>query len=110
LLLGTQELADLRLPGADRLLEQVLGNISLLLGHRQVVPDSAELLSRLAGSRGCWRVSWSTGRRTTRTRTSEPILDPELLMGLSPGSAVAIGFGAGRDASLVQIRAAGGER
>ncbi len=110
LLLGTQELADLRLPGADRLLEQVLGNISLLLAHRQVVPESAELLSRLAGTRGYWRVSWSTGRRTTRTRASEPVLDPELLMGLSPGSAVAIGFGAGRETSLVQVRALGGER
>ncbi len=110
LLLGTQELADLRLPGAERLLEQVLGNISLLLAHRQVVPDSAELVSRLAGTRGCWRVSWGSGGRTTRTRSREPVLDPELLMGLTPGFAVAIGFGAGREASLVQVRPAGGER
>ncbi len=110
LVLGTQELADLRLPGSERLLEQVLGNVSLLLAHRQVVPDSAELLSRLAGSRGCWRVSWGSGRRTTRTRSSEPVLDPELLMALSPGLAVAIGFGAGREASLVRVRRAGGER
>ncbi len=110
LLLGTQELADLRLPGAERLLEQVLGNVSLLLAHRQVVPDSAELLSRLAGTRGCWRVSWGGGGRTTRARASEPVLDPELLMELAPGFAVAIGFGAGREASLVRVRPAGGER
>ncbi len=110
LLLGTQELADLRLPGAERLLEQVLGNISLLLAHRQVVPDSAELVSRLAGTRGSWRVSWSSGGRTTRTRASEPILDAELLMGLPPGLAVAIGFGAARETSLVQVRPAGGDR
>ena len=110
LLLGTQELADLRLPGAERLLEQVLGNVSLLLAHRQVVPDSAELISRLAGTRGCWRVSWGNGGRTTRTRASEPVLDPEALMELAPGSAVAIGFGAGREASLVQVSPAGGER
>jgi type IV secretory pathway TraG/TraD family ATPase VirD4 len=110
LLLGTQELADLRLPGAERLLEQVLGNVSLLLAHRQVVPDSAELVSRLAGSRGCWRVSWAGGGRTTRTRTSEPLLEPELLMGLAPGLAVAIGFGPWREASLVRVKRAGGER
>jgi hypothetical protein len=110
LVLGTQELADLRLPGSERLLEQVLGNVSLLLAHRQVVPDSAELVSRLAGTRGCWRVSWGSGRRTTRTRASEPVLDPELLMELSPGVAVAIGFGAGREASLVRVGRAGGER
>jgi hypothetical protein len=110
LLLGTQELADLRLPGAERLLEQVLGNVSLLIAHRQVVPESADLVSRLAGSRGCWRVSWSSGRRTTRTRGDEPALDPELLMGLTPGLAVTIGFGATRETSLVQVRPAGGER
>ncbi len=109
LLLGTQELADLRLPGAERLLEQVLGNVSLLLAHRQVVPASAELVSRLAGTRGCWRVSWGSGGRTTRARTSEPVLEPELLMELAPGFAVAIGFGAGREASLVQVRPGGGE-
>ena len=39
LLLGTQELSDLRLPGRERLLEQVLGNLSVLIAHRQVVPE-----------------------------------------------------------------------
>ncbi len=54
LLLGTQELSDLRLPGRERLLEQVLGNLSALLAHRQVVPSSAELLAQIAGTRGTW--------------------------------------------------------
>src|ERR1700694_4102684 len=48
LLLGTQELSDLRLPGRERLLEQVMGNLSVLIAHRQVVPHSAELIARLA--------------------------------------------------------------
>ena len=38
--------------GASGLLEQVIGNLSLLIAHRQVVPASAELLSRLGGQPG----------------------------------------------------------
>jgi hypothetical protein len=108
LLLGTQEIADLRLPGSERLLEQVLGNLSHLIAHRQVVPGSAELISRLAGQRGSWRVSWSSRGNTTRSRGTEPAIDPELLTGLSPGCGVLIGFGAARAASLVEVRAGGG--
>ncbi len=85
LLLGTQEIADLRLPGRERLLEQVMGNLSMLVAHRQVVPASADLLARLGGQRGTWRVSWSSTGRRTRTRTQEPVLAPELLMELAPG-------------------------
>src|SRR4029077_20538641 len=48
MLLGTQELADLRIAG-ERLLEQVLGNLSVLIAHRQVVPDSAALVASMAG-------------------------------------------------------------
>ena len=108
LLLGTQEIADLRLPGSERVLEQVMGNLSMLIAHRQVVPASAELVSRLAGERGCWRVSWGSGGRTTRTRSSEPRLDSELLAGLPPGRAVLVGFGAARAVSLVDVHGPGG--
>ena len=52
LLLGTQELSDLRPPGRERLLEQVMGNLSVLIAHRQVVPGSAELIAGVAGSSG----------------------------------------------------------
>jgi conjugal transfer pilus assembly protein TraD len=110
LLLGTQEVADLRLPGSERLLEQVMGNLSLLVAHRQVVPDSAELISRLAGTRGTWRVSWSSGRGTSRARSSEPVLDPESLMALAPGCGAVIGFGAAREVSVVRVRPERGER
>ena len=64
LLLGTQELSDLRLPGREMLQEQVLGNLTSLIAHRQVVPASAELIARLAGSRGAWRTSVSSDGRT----------------------------------------------
>jgi hypothetical protein len=101
--LGTQEIADLRLPGRERTLEQVMGNLSLLIAHRQVVPASAELLSRLGGTRGAWRVSWSSSGRSTRTRTQEPRLAPEVLAGLAPGWAAVIPFGCSTRARVARI-------
>ena len=71
LVLGTQELADLRLPGRDALLEQVMGNLTVLLAHRQVVPASAELIGEPGGHAGAWRTSRSSDGRVTRTRTRE---------------------------------------
>jgi Type IV secretion-system coupling protein DNA-binding domain len=110
LLLGTQEISDLRLPGRERILEQVMGNLSLLIAHRQVVPASAELVCKLGGTRGAWRVTWGRGGARTRTRSEEPRLPAELLMGLTPGWAAVISFGAGRGARLARIVPAGGER
>ena len=50
LLLGTQELSDLRLPGREMLQEQVLGNLTSVIAHRQAVPASAELIARLGAA------------------------------------------------------------
>ena len=33
-----------------------MGNLSVLIAHRQVVPSSAELIAGLAGTRGAWQV------------------------------------------------------
>ncbi|HEX4436697.1 MAG TPA: helicase HerA-like domain-containing protein [Solirubrobacteraceae bacterium] len=110
LLLGTQEIADLRLPGRERILEQVMGNLSLLIAHRQVVPSSAELLSRLSGSRGAWKVTWGRDGKASRTRTEEPRLSPELLTSLAPGWAAVVTFGAGRTARVARVIPLGGER
>jgi conjugal transfer pilus assembly protein TraD len=110
LLLGTQEIADLRLPGRERILEQVMGNLSLLIAHRQVVPTSAELVSRLSGSRGTWRVTWGRGGQASRTRTEEPRLTPELLTSLAPGWAAVVSFGAGSTARVAHVIPLGGER
>jgi hypothetical protein len=85
LLLGTQELSDLRLPGREWLLDQVMGNLSVLIAHRQVVPDSAELIASLAGSRGAWRTSRTSDGRSTRTRTREGVLDASEVTGLARG-------------------------
>ncbi|MEA2358227.1 MAG: conjugal transfer pilus assembly protein TraD [Solirubrobacteraceae bacterium] len=54
LLLGTQELADLHPPEHPTLAEQVLGNVTTLIAHRQVIPDSAEQIAAITGTRGAW--------------------------------------------------------
>lgn len=103
LVLGTQELSDLRLDGRKQLLEQVLGNLSAIVAHRQVVPESAELIGRLAGSRGVWRASHSSDGRWTRTRSTVPLLASEDIRGLSPGWAAVIELGGGVPARFVEI-------
>jgi conjugal transfer pilus assembly protein TraD len=103
LVLGTQEVSDLRLPGAERLLEQVMGNLSVLIAHRQAVPGSAELISSMAGTRGAWKVSRHSDERTTRTRTREAVLDPERVMSLGRGCAAVIELGRPANARIAHV-------
>ena len=75
LLLGTQELADLRPPGTIGWRAGDRQPLSLLIAHRQVVPASAELIAglrRLDG--GLARVSRHSGGATTRTRQRAALL------------------------------------
>jgi hypothetical protein len=90
LLLGTQELSDLRPPGRERLLEQVMGNLSALIAHRQVVPASAELIASVAGTRGVWKTQRSSDGRSTRTRTRTGVLIANEVMSLRQGWAAVI--------------------
>ncbi len=103
LLLGTQELSDLRLPGRELLLEQVLGNVSSVIAHRQVVPASADLIAQLAGTAGSWKTSWAHDGRFTRTRVREPLLRAEELAGLARGRAAVITLSEGTNVRLAQI-------
>jgi type IV secretory pathway TraG/TraD family ATPase VirD4 len=103
LVLGTQELSDLRPDGHRQLLEQVLGNLSSLLVHRQVVPESADLIAQLAGSRGAWRTSQSSDGRWTRTRSSVPLLAAEDVRGLAPGRAAAIELSGAVSPRVVEV-------
>jgi conjugal transfer pilus assembly protein TraD len=96
LLLGTQELADLRPPDNPALADQVLGNVSTLIAHRQVVPQSAETLAGVMGTRGAWEhtdrtetflgASAPTGHGT-RTRTREFVVHPDTIKRLPTGCA-----------------------
>ncbi|MGC2373005.1 MAG: helicase HerA-like domain-containing protein [Solirubrobacteraceae bacterium] len=103
LLLGTQELADLRPDGRKQMQEQVLGNLSSLIAHRQVVPESAELIALLAGGRGAWRTSHSSDGRWTRTRSTVPLLASEDVRGLAPGRAAVIELGTTASARIVEV-------
>jgi hypothetical protein len=103
LVLGTQELADLRLPGRERLLEQVLGNLSVLIAHRQVVPESAATISALAGTRGAWRVSRHSDGRTVRTRSREALLEPGRVMSLGQGWAAVVALEAPRSVCIAHV-------
>ncbi len=95
LLLATQELADLRAARAE-LLEQVLGNVESVIAHRQSVPDSAELIARIAGTRTSWRSTdqfagpLPTGR-SNRTPVREFAIHPEVIRALPTGCAVVSG-------------------
>ena len=95
LLLATQELADLR-AAAPELLEQVLGNVESVLAHRQSVPESAELIARIAGTRPAWSSTEQlehglpTGR-LSRSRSREFSIHPDAIRTLERGvAAVAV--------------------
>jgi len=103
LLLGTQEISDLRPSGGAGLLEPIMGNLSLLIAHRQVVPASAELIASVAGTRGAWRTSHRSDGSITRTRTREGVLGRDDVMGLARGWAAVIGLGEGGRARIARI-------
>jgi conjugal transfer pilus assembly protein TraD len=103
LVLGTQELADLRVPGREMLQEQVLGNLSVLIAHRQVVPASAELISNMTETRGLWRTSQHSAGGQTRTRGLEHTLRPAEVMSLTQGWAAVIGLSDGCCVSIARI-------
>jgi type IV secretory pathway TraG/TraD family ATPase VirD4 len=103
LLLSTQELSDLRLPGRERLHDQVMGNLSTLIAHRQVVPASAELIATLAGTRGVWRTSQNSDGRSTRTRARAGLLDANEITGLAPGEAAVIVLSEGHTVRIARI-------
>jgi hypothetical protein len=110
LLLGAQELSDLRLPGRERLLEQVMGNLSVLIAHRQVVPESAQLIASLAGRKGAFRTSRHSDGRVTRTRVRENVLDSTEVVRLGTGWAAVIVLSGGGGVRFARILSAAGQR
>ncbi len=103
LLLGTQELSDLRPPGRERMLDQVLGNLSVLIAHRQVVPGSAELVAGVSGTTGAWRVSRRSDGATTRVRTREQVIDASQVMSLGRGWGAVLVLGEPRSARIAHM-------
>jgi hypothetical protein len=85
--------------------EQVLGNVSAVIAHRQNVPASAELLAAMAGSRPVWVQTEQTGRnlwggtltgRGSQRRGYEFRLHPSKLKALGVGEAAVICPGSGQ--------------
>jgi hypothetical protein len=101
--LGTQELSDLRPAGQERMLERVLGTLSVLSAHRQGVPESAEMIARMAGTSGTWRISSRSDGGEMRTRTREGVLEESAVMYLRQGWAAVIELGSG-SARLTRVR------
>jgi conjugal transfer pilus assembly protein TraD len=104
LILGTQELADLRAVGSGALREQTLGNISALIAHRQNVPDSAELIAAMAGTTPRWVATQQTEEhllgaarsgRGSRRRAHEFEVHPSRIKQLRTGQAVVLTPGDG---------------
>lgn len=99
-LLGAQELADMAAviteAGArNGIRDQVLGNVDVLISHRQGVPESAELIAQIAGTRGAWITTHQTGDgiggiRTglgSRVRGREYVIHPDDIKRLRIGEA-----------------------
>jgi Type IV secretion-system coupling protein DNA-binding domain len=103
LVLGTQELADLRVPGREALLEQIMGNLSVLIAHRQVVRASAELIAGVTETRGVWRTSRHGDGRLTRTRGFANALRAEQVMSLPQAWAAVVGLADGGSTSIARI-------
>jgi hypothetical protein len=103
LVLGTQELADMRVPGREMLLEQIVGNLSALVAHRQVVPSSAELLAEMTETRGVWRTSRHGDGKLTRTRNLDRALRAGQIMSLPQGWAAVIGLSDGGGVSIARM-------
>ncbi len=102
LVLGAQELADLRSQAGRSIREQVLGNVNTVVAHRQGVPESAALVSRLAGRRAEWQTTNHSGTglvrshfvtRRARRRELVPRIEPEEIAALSVGTALVIRSG-----------------
>jgi hypothetical protein len=113
LLLGTQSLADFKLAGTQRSIDQLLDNRSTAIVHRLPGHTSASRASRELGERhgqrvsehveaGLWR--WRRTGRATCTATIEVNVTPGELMELETGVAVVKTPGAPPE--LVRITAA----
>ena len=103
LVLGTQELADMRVPGREMLLEQVVGNLSVLIAHRQVVPGSAELIAEMTETAGVWKTSRSDDGKVTRTRNLGRALRAGQVMSLGQGCAAVLALSDGGRVSVARM-------
>ncbi|HEX3432725.1 MAG TPA: type IV secretion system DNA-binding domain-containing protein [Solirubrobacteraceae bacterium] len=104
LILGTQELVDLKSAGDGALRDQTLGNVATVIAHRQNVPESAELIAQMAGTTPRWIATEQTATamlgtghtgRGSRRRGYEFHVHPSRIKSLVTGQAVVLTPGDG---------------
>jgi type IV secretory pathway TraG/TraD family ATPase VirD4 len=108
LLLATQELADMEGVGDGTLRNQVLGNVQCIVAGRQNVPDSAELIAGIAGTKATWITTQQTddtlaSGRGSRRRGHEYVIHPSAIKRLDTGQAVVIAPGSGQRPVITNI-------
>jgi hypothetical protein len=90
--------------GDGALREQTLGNVETVIAHRQNVPESAELIAHMAGTKAVWITTQQTDEgllsagpsgRGTRRRGYEFQIHPSHIKQLPTGQAVVITPGGG---------------
>jgi conjugal transfer pilus assembly protein TraD len=112
LILATQELADMTAVGDGVLREQVIGNLASVIAHRQNVPESAEMIAQIAGSKPVWittqqieQVAFGSPERGkgSRRRGYEYEIDPNTIKNLQVGEAAVITPGTDQTPAITQM-------
>ncbi|MGZ4166637.1 MAG: type IV secretory system conjugative DNA transfer family protein [Solirubrobacteraceae bacterium] len=96
-LTATQEMADLQ-RAAPGFRDQVLGIVGVKIAHRQDVPESAEMIARMAGTRWVWEetrhvrglLAGGGGARASRREVERYLVHPNEIKTLPIGHAVAL--------------------
>jgi conjugal transfer pilus assembly protein TraD len=111
LILGTHEIADLPAVG-EGLREQVLANVATIVAHRQNIPESAELIANIAGTKAVWITTQQTEQslfgavengKANRRRGHEHQIHPSEITGLPTGYAVIITPGSQEPPAIAQM-------
>jgi hypothetical protein len=107
--LGVQDVAGIEQGENTGLTERIVGNLTALLVHRQVVPSSRELIATIVGTVGTWartrqvRAGLGTTGLGSLTREREFALHPDELSSLRPGEAYLILPGTRRPYDRVRV-------
>jgi conjugal transfer pilus assembly protein TraD len=96
-LTATQEMADLQ-RAAPGFRDQVLGIVGVKIAHRQDVPESADMIARMAGTRWVWEetrhvrglLATGNGPRASRRQVERFLVHPNEIKTLPVGHAVAL--------------------
>jgi type IV secretory pathway TraG/TraD family ATPase VirD4 len=96
-LTATQEMADLQ-RAAFGFRDQVLGIVGVKIAHRQDVPESAEMIAKMAGTQWVWEetrhvrglIGAGTGSRASRRQVERFLVHPNEIKTLPVGHAVAL--------------------